>query len=89
MLAKLAFIASGFDAEEVLELAAEMGTSEQMLFSLAVDYKALECTVCTRIKTRRDAAAGATWRPVRVTPELRPLLLLPGTLQPYFQCLLL
>jgi hypothetical protein len=45
MLAKLAFIASGFDAEEVLELAAEIGTFEQMLFSLAVDYKALECTV--------------------------------------------
>jgi hypothetical protein len=44
-VAKLAFIAPGFDAEEVLELAAEMGTSEQMLFSVAVDYKALECTV--------------------------------------------
>jgi hypothetical protein len=28
-----------------LELSAEMGRSEQMLFSVAVDYKALECTV--------------------------------------------
>jgi hypothetical protein len=39
MPAKLALIAPGFDAEKVLELAAEMGTSEQMLFSVAVDYR--------------------------------------------------
>jgi hypothetical protein len=45
LLRRRLFIASGFDAEEVLELAAEMRTSEQMLFSAAVDYKALECTV--------------------------------------------
>jgi hypothetical protein len=30
---------------EVLELAAEMGRSEQILFSVAVDDKALEYTV--------------------------------------------
>lgn len=45
LLRRRLFIAPGFDAEEVLELAAEMGTSEQMLFSVAVDYKALEFTV--------------------------------------------
>jgi hypothetical protein len=45
LLRRRLFIAPGFDAEEVLELPAEMGTSEQMLFSVAVDYKALECTV--------------------------------------------
>jgi hypothetical protein len=44
LLRRRLFIAPGFDAKEVLELAAEVGTSEQMLLSVAVDYKALECT---------------------------------------------
>jgi hypothetical protein len=41
MLAKLAFIAPDFEAEEMLDLgtAAEMGSSEQILVSVAVDYK--------------------------------------------------
>jgi hypothetical protein len=41
VLAKLAFIASDFDEESDLELTAEMGTSELILFSVAVDFKAL------------------------------------------------
>jgi hypothetical protein len=41
VLAKLAFIASDFDEESYLELTAEMGTSELILFSVAVDFKAL------------------------------------------------
>lgn len=40
LLAKLAFIAGDFDADE--ELPAEMGTSEKILFSVAVDFKALQ-----------------------------------------------
>ena len=40
MLAKLAFIAGDFDGEE--DLPAEMGTSERILFSVAVDFKALQ-----------------------------------------------
>ena len=40
LLAKLAFIAGDFDADE--ELPAEMGTSEKILFSVAADFKALQ-----------------------------------------------
>jgi hypothetical protein len=40
MLAKLAFIAPDYDADEVLEFGTgELGTSEQILISVAVDYK--------------------------------------------------
>jgi hypothetical protein len=40
MLAKLAFIAPDYDADEVLEFGmADMGTSEKILISVAIDYK--------------------------------------------------
>jgi hypothetical protein len=40
MLAKLAFIAPNYDADEVLEFGTgEMGTAEQIPVSVAVDYK--------------------------------------------------
>jgi hypothetical protein len=42
VLAKLALIASDFDDESASELPAEMGTSEPILFSVAVDFKALK-----------------------------------------------
>jgi hypothetical protein len=42
VLAKLAFIAPDFDDESASELPAEMGTSEPILFSVAVDFKALK-----------------------------------------------
>jgi hypothetical protein len=42
LLAKLSFIASDFDDESDLDLSADMGTSEQILFSVAVDFKALK-----------------------------------------------
>ena len=42
VLAKLALIASDFDDESASELPAEMGASEPILFSVAVDFKALK-----------------------------------------------
>jgi hypothetical protein len=42
VLAKLAFIAPDFDDESASELPAEMGPSESILFSVAVDFKALK-----------------------------------------------
>jgi hypothetical protein len=41
VLAKLAFIAPDFDDESDSELPAEMGTSPEILFSIAVDFKSL------------------------------------------------
>jgi hypothetical protein len=41
LLAKLALVAPDFDAGSTSELPAEMGTSPAILFSIAVDYKAL------------------------------------------------
>jgi hypothetical protein len=42
VLAKLAFIAPDFDDESASELPAEMGTSPEILFSIAVDFKELK-----------------------------------------------
>jgi hypothetical protein len=42
VLAKLALIAPDFDDESASELPAEIGTPEQILFSVAVDFKALK-----------------------------------------------
>jgi hypothetical protein len=42
VLAKLALIASDFDDESASELPAELGPSEPILFSVAVDFKALK-----------------------------------------------
>jgi hypothetical protein len=42
ILAKLALIAPDFDDESASELPAEAGTSEPILFSVAVDFKALK-----------------------------------------------
>jgi hypothetical protein len=42
LLAKLALIAPDFDDESASELPAEMGTSPEILFSIAVDFKALK-----------------------------------------------
>jgi hypothetical protein len=39
MLAKLAFIASDFEADELTRTTADMGTSDKILVSVAVDYK--------------------------------------------------
>lgn len=41
VLAKLALIASDFDDESASELPGEMGTSPQILFSIAADFKEL------------------------------------------------
>jgi hypothetical protein len=41
VLAKLALIAPDFTEESASELRAELGTSEQILFSVAVDYRSL------------------------------------------------
>ena len=58
LLAKLAFIAGDFDADE--ELSAEMGTSEKILFSVAVDFKALQAAGHER-RRQRTTPAGL-WR---------------------------
>jgi hypothetical protein len=42
VLAKLAFIAPEFDDQSASELPAEMGTSPEILFSVAVDFKTLK-----------------------------------------------
>jgi hypothetical protein len=42
VLAKLALIASDFDEESASELPGEMGTSPEILFSIAVDFKELK-----------------------------------------------
>jgi hypothetical protein len=42
VLAKLAFIAPDFDDESASELPGEMGTSPEILFSIAVDFKELK-----------------------------------------------
>jgi hypothetical protein len=42
VLAKLALIAPDFDDESASELPAEMGTSPEILFSIAVDFKELK-----------------------------------------------
>jgi hypothetical protein len=42
VLVKLALIAPDFDDESASELPAEMGTSPEILFSIAVDFKALK-----------------------------------------------
>jgi hypothetical protein len=42
VLAKLALIAPDFDEESASELTAEIGTSEQILFSVAIDYQLVE-----------------------------------------------
>ena len=42
VLAKLALIASDFDDESASELPAEVGQSEPILYSVAVDFKALK-----------------------------------------------
>ena len=41
VLAKLAFIAPDFNEESASEIPAELGTSEQILYSVALDYKTL------------------------------------------------
>lgn len=45
VLAKLAFIAPDLDAETWMKRGAEGGTHEEILYSVAVDYKALTTTV--------------------------------------------
>jgi hypothetical protein len=42
VLAKLALIAQDFDEESTSELPGEMGTSPEILFSVAVDFKELK-----------------------------------------------
>jgi hypothetical protein len=42
VLAKLAFIAPDFDDESASELPGDVGTSPEILFSVAVDFKALK-----------------------------------------------
>ena len=42
VLAKLALVAPDFDDESASELPAEIGTPEQILFSAAMDFKALK-----------------------------------------------
>jgi hypothetical protein len=89
MPAKLAFIAPGFDAEGGVGACGRDGNVRANTVQRRGGRQGARVHGLNAYRDAVGCGPRGNSAAARVTPELRPLLLLPGTLQPYFQCLLL